>query len=193
MRRLVFVAIGALFVIAVVLPLQPSFVVSAVSEDAQLAMFSKPSVVRIVEGAAGQILFQPPGTQGQTFNASAISLCSGFFISSSGYSPQGFKLYYHVIIPESSQQAKAEGNETSNFPLWIVAVVLIVLVFIVVIIGVGLAIFFMARRRGKSKRASAAGSPGMATGPAASARPSPAPASYSPSPANYSPSPSAGK
>lgn len=195
MRRLVFVAIGALFVIAVVLPLQPSFVVSAVSEGAQVAMFSKPSVVRIVEGAAGQILFQPPGTKGQTFNASAISLVSGFFIGSSGYNLQAFKLYYHVMILESSQQAKAEGNETSNFPLWIVAVVLIVLVFIVVIIGVGLAIFFMARRRGKSKRASAAGSPGMAmaTGPGASARPSPAPASYSPSPANYSPSPSAGK
>ncbi len=195
MRRLVFVAIGAFFVIAVILPLQPTFVVSAVSDGERLSMYSKPSVARIVEGATGQILFQPLGTQGQTLNASAISLGSGFFISSSGYKLQSFKLYYHVIIPESSQQAKAEGNETSNFPLWIVAVVLIVLVFIVVIIGVGLAIFFMARRRGKSKRASAAGSPGMAmaTGPGASARPSPAPASYSPSPANYSPSPSAGK
>jgi hypothetical protein len=96
-------------------------------------------------------------------------------------------------LVQSSQQAKAEGKEKSSFPLWIVAVVLIVLVFIVVIIGVGLAIFFMARRRGKTKRASAAGSPGMASGPAASARPSPTPASYSPSPANYSPSPSPGR
>ncbi len=193
MRRLVFVAIGAFFVIAGILPQQPTFVVSAVSDGERLSMYSKPSVVRIIDGSAGQILFQPSGTQGQSLNASAISLGSGFFISSSGYKLQSFKLYYHVIIPESSQQAKAEGNETSNFPLWILAVVLIVLVFIVVIIGVGLAIFLMARRRGKSKRASAAGSPGMTTGPAASARPSPAPASYSPSPANYSPSPSAGK
>jgi S1-C subfamily serine protease len=447
MRRLVFVAMGAFFVIAVILPLQPTFVVSAVSDGERLSMYSKPSVVRIIDGAAGQILFQPPGTTGQTFSVSAISFGSGFFISSGGYiatnahvvtsthdgeekakqalfwqmvqqiakamgkdprslnanyidqysNLQSFKLYHHVIIPDgsafpfeikqygaptgesndqgkdvaiikievknapilklsdsdkvqlqdhvtvvgypgaadtfnsglldsksaleatindgkisarkkassgapilqtsasathgnsggpvlsdaneviglltfrgdtvngqevsgfsfivpsntvmeyvksagannadgptdnlyregldlywdqhyseaipkfeevkrlfpqhsevdrlvqSSQQAKAEGKEKSTFPLWIIAVVLIVLVFIVVIIGVGLAILFMARRRGKSKRASAAGSPGMATGPAASARPSPAPASYSPSPANYSPSPSAGK
>jgi hypothetical protein len=78
---------------------------------------------------------------------------------------------------QSSQQAKAEGKEKASFPLWIVGVVLLILFFIVVIIGVGLAILFMARRRGKGKRASAVGSPGMATG-AASARkadsPSPA-------------------
>ena len=184
MRRLVFVAIGAFFVIAGILPLQPTFVVSAFSDGERLSMSSKPSVVRIIDGSAGQILFQPPGTTGQTFNVSAISFGSGFFISSGGYI---------ATVVQSGQQANAEGKENSSFPLWILAVVLIVLVFIVVIIGVGLAIFFMARRRGKSKRASAAGSPGMATGPAASARPSPAPASYSPSPANYSPSPSAGK
>ena len=184
MRRLVFVAIGAFFVIAGILPLQPTFVVSAVSDGERLSMYSKPSVVRIIDGSAGQILFQPPGTTGQTFNVSAISFGSGFFISSGGYI---------ATMVQSSQQAKAEGKEKSSFPLWILALVLIVLVFIVVIIGVGLAIFFMARRRGKSKRASAAGSPGMATGPAASARPSPAPASYSPNSPNYSPSPSAGK
>ena len=184
MRRLVFVAIGAFFVIAGTLPLQPTFVVSAFSDGERLSMSSKPSVVRIIDGSAGQILFQHPGTTGQTFNVSAISFGPGFFISSGGYI---------ATVVQSGQQANADGKENSTFPLWILAVVLIVLVFIVVIIGVGLAIFFMARRRGKGKRASAAGSPGMATGPAASARPSPAPASYSPSPANYSPSPSAGK
>ena len=445
MRRLVFVAIGAFF-IAALLPLQRTFVVSAVSEGERLAMYSKPSVVRIVDGASGQILFQPPGYQGQTYSVSAISLGSGFFISSSGYiatnahvvssthdgeekakqtlfwqmvqqiakamgkdprslnanfinqysNLQSFKLFHHVIIPDgsafpfeikqygaptgesndqgkdvaiikievknapilklsdsekvqlqdhvtvvgypgaadtfnsglldsksaleatindgkisarkqassgapilqtsasathgnsggpvlsdtneviglltfrgdtvngqevsgfsfivpsntvmeyvksagatnadgptdqlyregldlywdqhysqaipkfeevkrlfpqhsevdrlvqSSQQAKAEGKEKSGFPWWIVAVVLILLVFIVVIIGVGLAIFFIARRRGKTKRASAVGSPGMATGnAAANARQSPAQASYSPSPAasGYPPSP----
>ncbi len=410
MRRLVFVAIGAFFVIAGVLPLQPTFVVSAVSEGERLSMYSKPSVVRIVDGAAGhvvttthdgeekakQALFwqmvqqiaKAMGKDPRSLNANFIDQYSNL---------QSFKLYHHVIIPDgsafpfeikqygaptgesndqgkdvaiikievknapilklsdsdkvqlqdhvtvvgypgaadtfnsglldsksaleatindgkisarkqassgapilqtnasathgnsggpvlsdgneviglltfrgdtvngqevsgfsfivpsntvmeyvksagatntegptdnlyregldlywdqhyseaipkfeevkrlfpqhsevdrlvqSSQQAKAEGKEKSSFPLWIVGVVLIVLVFIVVIIGVGLAILFMARRRGKSKRASAAGSPGMAAGPAASARPSPAQASYSPSPANYSPSPSTGK
>ncbi len=67
------------------LPTQRSFVVQAVSDGERLAMYSKPAVVRIVDGAAGQILFQPPGYQGQTYNVSAISLGSGFFISSNGY------------------------------------------------------------------------------------------------------------
>lgn len=85
MRRLLFVAIGAFFIAAALLPTQPSFVVSAVSDGERLAMISKPSVVRIVDGAAGQILLQLPGYQPQTYNVSAIALGSGFFISSNGY------------------------------------------------------------------------------------------------------------
>ena len=451
MRRLVFVALGAFFLVAALLPLQRNFVTgAAVSEGERLAMFAKPSVVRIVDGAAGQILFQPPGYQGQTYNVSLISLGSGFFISSNGYvatnahvvstthdgeekakqalfwqmvqqiakaigkepsalnanfidqhsSLQSFKLYHHVIIPDgsafpfeikqygaptgesndqgkdvaiikievknspilklsdsdkvqlqdhvtvigypgaadtfnsglldsksalestindgkisakksassgapilqtsasathgnsggpvindaneviglltfrgdtvngqevsgfsfvvpantvmeyvksagasnvegptdlayreglelywdqkysqaipkfeevkrlfpqhsevdrlvqSSQQAKAEGKEKAGFPLWIVGAVLVVLFIIGAIIIIGVVILFMARRRGKSKQASAAGSPGMSSGAAAasarSGRQSPSPAAYSPSPAgNYSPSPAA--
>jgi len=85
MRRLLFIATGAFLVAATLLPTQRAFVVRAVSDGERLAMYSKPAVVRIVDGAAGQILFQPPGYQGQTFNVSAISLGSGFFISSNGY------------------------------------------------------------------------------------------------------------
>ena len=76
MRRLFFIATGVLFVLAAVLPMRQSYVVHAVSDGERLAMYSKPAVVRIVDGAAGQILFQPPGYQGQTFNVSAISLGS---------------------------------------------------------------------------------------------------------------------
>jgi len=85
MRRLLFISIGALFVAAAILPTQRTFVVRAVSDGERLAMFSKPSVVRIVDGAAGQILLQLPGYQPQTYNVSAIALGSGFFISSNGY------------------------------------------------------------------------------------------------------------
>jgi serine protease Do len=85
MRRLLFVATGAFFVVAALLPMQRAFVVSAVTDGERLAMYSKPSVVRIVDGAAGQILLQLPGYQPRTFNVSAISLGSGFFISSNGY------------------------------------------------------------------------------------------------------------
>ncbi len=85
MRRLLFVATGAFFVVATLLPLQRSFVVHAVSDGERLAMYSKPAVVRIVDGAAGQILFSPPGIQSQVYNVQAIGLGSGFFISSNGY------------------------------------------------------------------------------------------------------------
>ena len=61
MRRLVVIAAIALFIAAVLVPTQNRFVASADSAGERLAMFSKPSVVRIVDGASGQILFQPPG------------------------------------------------------------------------------------------------------------------------------------
>lgn len=85
MRRLLFVATGAFFVVATLLPMQRSFVVQAVSEGERLAMYSKPAVVRIVDGAAGQILFSPPGISPQVYNVQAIGLGSGFFISANGY------------------------------------------------------------------------------------------------------------
>jgi S1-C subfamily serine protease len=85
MRRLLFVATGAFFVVAALLPMQRTFVVRAVSEGERLAMYSKPAVVRIVDGAAGQILFSPPGINPQVYNVQAIGLGSGFFISSNGY------------------------------------------------------------------------------------------------------------
>ena len=59
MRRVLFVAIGAFFLAAALLPTQPAFVVSAVSDGERLAMISKPSVVRIVDGALGTICSKP--------------------------------------------------------------------------------------------------------------------------------------
>lgn len=85
MRRLLFVAIGAFFIAAAVLPTRSTFIVHAVSDGERLAMYSKPAVVRIIDGAQGQILFQPPGYQGQVYNVSAVALGSGFFISANGY------------------------------------------------------------------------------------------------------------
>lgn len=85
MRRLLFIAIGAFFLAVTLLPMQPQFVVNAVSDGERLAMYSKPAVVRIVDGAAGQIRFEPPGYQAQTYDVSLIALGSGFFISSNGY------------------------------------------------------------------------------------------------------------
>ena len=86
MRRLLVIAAISLFIAAVLMPSGNRFVASADDTGGErLAMYSKPAVVRIVDGVAGQIFFQPPGYQGQTFNVSAIALGSGFFISSNGY------------------------------------------------------------------------------------------------------------
>ena len=51
MRRLLFVATGVFFIVATLLPTQRTFVVSAVTDGERLAMYSKPAVVRIVDGA----------------------------------------------------------------------------------------------------------------------------------------------
>src|SRR5215216_4270925 len=104
MRRLLFIASGAFLAAATLLPTQRAFVVHAVSDGERLAMYSKPAVVRIVDGAAGQIVFQPPGYQGQTFNVSAISLGSGFFISSNGY----IATNAHVVSTTHDGEEKAK-------------------------------------------------------------------------------------
>jgi S1-C subfamily serine protease len=104
MRRLLILAIGAFFLAVTLLPMQPRFVVNAVSDGERLAMFSKPAVVRIVDGAAGQIRFDPPGYQSQTYNVSSIALGSGFFISSNGY----IATNAHVVSTTKEGEEKAK-------------------------------------------------------------------------------------
>jgi S1-C subfamily serine protease len=104
MRRLLFIAIGAFFLAVTLLPMQPRFVVHAVSDGERLSMYSKPAVVRIIDGAIGQILFRPPGYQGQVFNVSTIALGSGFFISSNGY----IATNAHVVSTTREGEEKAK-------------------------------------------------------------------------------------
>ena len=104
MRRLLFIATGAFFVLATLLPTQPRFVAHAVSDGERLAMYSKPGVVRIIDGAAGKIWFQPPGYQGQSFDLSVIALGSGFFISSNGY----IATNAHVVSTTHDGEEKAK-------------------------------------------------------------------------------------
>lgn len=110
MRRLLFVAIGAVFIAAAVLPTQPTFVVSAVSDGERLAMYSKPAVVRIVDGAAGQVLLQTDGGS-RTYNVSSIALGSGFFISSNGY----IATNAHVVSTTHDGEEKAKQALFWNF------------------------------------------------------------------------------
>src|SRR5690349_13547300 len=111
MRRLLFVATGAFFAVATLLPTQRPFIVSAVSDGERLAMYSKPAVVRIIDGAAGQILFAPPGIAPQTYTVQAISLGSGFFISSNGY----IATNAHVVSMTHDGEDKAKQALFWNF------------------------------------------------------------------------------
>ena len=104
MRRLLFIAIGAFLVAVTLLPMQPRFVVTAVSDGERLAMYSKPAVVRIIDGASGQIRLALPGYQPTTFNVSSIALGSGFFISSNGY----IATNAHVVSTTHDGEEKAK-------------------------------------------------------------------------------------
>jgi len=129
MRRLLFIATGAFFVLATLLPTQPPFVVHAVSDGERLATYSKPAVVRIIDGAAGKIWFQIPGYQGQSFDLSVVSLGSGLFISSSGYiatnahvvsmthdgEEKAKQALFWQLVNQIAKQAGKEPRSIANF------------------------------------------------------------------------------
>ena len=85
MRRPCIIISLTLLLAAALLPSQPAFIVSAVSDGERLAMFSKPSVVRIIDGVVGSFYFAPPNRQPKQYDVSYIALGSGFFINSNGY------------------------------------------------------------------------------------------------------------
>jgi serine protease Do len=104
MRRLLILAIGAFFLALTLLPMQPRFVVNAVSDGERLAMYSKPAVVRIIDGAAGQMRFHAPNGQTFTYDVQNIALGSGFFISSNGY----IATNAHVVSTTREGEEKAK-------------------------------------------------------------------------------------
>jgi serine protease Do len=108
MRRLFFVAVAALFLFAALLPVHSSFVASAVSDGERLAMFSKPSVVRIIDGVAGTFYFAPPKQQPKNYTVSYIGLGSGFFINSSGY------IVTNAHVVNTSHDIKQKGDEAGH-------------------------------------------------------------------------------
>jgi len=110
MRRLLFVALGAFFIAAAVLPTQSTFVVRAVSDGERLAMYSKPAVVRIIDGAAGQVMLETDSGS-RTYDVSSIALGSGFFLSSNGY----IATNAHVVSTTHDGEEKAKQTLFWNF------------------------------------------------------------------------------
>jgi S1-C subfamily serine protease len=108
MRRLFFIAVAMLVVLAALLPTQSSFVASAVSDGERLAMFSKPSVVRIIDGVAGTFYFAPPKQQAKNYTVSYIGLGSGFFINSAGY------IVTNAHVVSTSHDIKQKGEEAGH-------------------------------------------------------------------------------
>ncbi len=108
MRRLFPLAVAMLFLFAALLPTQNSFVVSAVSDGERLAMFCKPSVVRIIDGVAGTFYFAPPKQQAKNYTVSYIGLGSGFFINSNGY------IVTNAHVVNTSHDIKQKGDEAGH-------------------------------------------------------------------------------
>src|SRR6195256_5893140 len=121
MRRICIATFASLLLLGALLivPLNRSFVVRAdVSEGERLAMYSKPAVVRIIDGIAGQYTFVNPENQTLTFNPSYITLGSGFFISSTGY----IATNAHVVSTTHDGEDKAKEvlfgqliNQVANY------------------------------------------------------------------------------
>src|SRR6267143_6846651 len=121
MRRIFIATLAGLLLLVALLiaPVNRSFVARAdVSEGERLAMYSKPAVVRIIDGIAGQYTFLTPENQTLTFNPSYITLGSGFFISSTGY----IATNAHVVSTTHDGEDKAKEvlfgqliNQVANY------------------------------------------------------------------------------
>jgi S1-C subfamily serine protease len=122
------VAAFFLFVLAsILLPVLRTFVTQAqqpVSDGERLAMYSKPAVVRIYDGAVGNCYFQPnPRKEGYSYqNLGSLSSGSGSFISPNGYistnahvvstthdgMEEAKKVVYRALLRRVAYEAKIE-------------------------------------------------------------------------------------
>ena len=125
MRKPFFSAIFLFVLVSVLLPVFKIFTTDAqVSDGERLAMYSKPAVVRIYDGAVGNCYFQPnPRKEGYSYqNLGSLSSGSGSFISPNGYistnahvvstthdgMEEAKKVVYRALLRRVAYEAKIE-------------------------------------------------------------------------------------
>jgi hypothetical protein len=114
MRRLLIVIAVSLLLVGA-FTTQQRFTAKAVTEGERLAMYSKPSVVRLIDGVVGTYYFAPPNRQPKNYNVSYVALGSGFFINSSGY----IVTNAHVVstFHDINQKGEEAGQELLFYQL----------------------------------------------------------------------------
>lgn len=133
MRKLFYSAFLFFILISVLMPFFRIFTADAqqtVSEGERLAMYSKPAVVRIYDGAVGNCYFQPDSRkQGYSYNnTGSYSSGSGSFISPNGYLStnahvvstthggidEAKKIVYRALLSRVARDAKIEPRNLTQ-------------------------------------------------------------------------------
>jgi FHA domain len=191
MSRLVIASLGAFFLVATILPSLESFTAMADSSSERLAIFKKPSVLRLGDCASGQyssLLSFKLFHHGVNPDGSAypFEIKRGLLTFQSDIVNDAIPRFEEVkrLLPHRLVVVSLlQSSEESGFPFWLIGVILVVLFLIIFLIVIAVIIFFIARRRSKKKQAAGPSSPGAEQNQLA-------PPSYSPSPTtSYAPAP----
>jgi len=103
--------VSVLVSLAIILGLSQFSVVNAQkdSEGEKLALYSKPAVVRLLDGASGVFIWTHPKSKSQkVFKISSVGTGSGLFVNPNGY------IVTNAHVVETSKKIKDKGEDNYN-------------------------------------------------------------------------------